>query len=59
MIRVVQTFTCEHEKPAQPFIVKTMGHTVVQENRECLCTGFPTAMKRKVAYSDPDAGVPH
>ena len=59
MIRIVQTFTCLHEKPALPVQLKTQGHSISIRKRECYCTGKPVEMERSVAFSDPDAGRPH
>ena len=42
MIRVTQTFTCDHPPVPGgrlPVVVKTMGHSVLLEDRVCFCTG--------------------
>ena len=61
MIRVTQTFTCQHPelgtktvKPGLPVTVKTMGHSAVLDERVCFCTGAPLPMKREVKHNDPD-----
>ena len=78
MIRVTQTFKCDHprvERPdaptpsedmpevpevlrlfpeRPPVIVKSVGHSVVLEERVCFCTGEPVVMKSSVKTEDPD-----
>lgn len=55
MKRIVQTFTCIHENPSPPVEIKTRGHSAVEENRFCVCTGVPKGMVRKVKHYEPHA----
>lgn len=45
--------------PHRPVVVESQGHSVVLEQRVCLCTGSPLLMVAKVEHNDPEAGKPH
>ena len=45
--------------PHKPVEVFTQGHSVLLEDRVCLCTGAAVPMKRAVKFNDPDVGRAH
>lgn len=53
MIRVAQTFACNHSNGKPALEIVSRGHSVALEDRVCFCTGKAVPMRREVRCWEP------